>query len=492
MTSVVRSVVVRLRPRDLGSLTRDTRSRERYKRVGLTALASIWATCVSIATGLVSIPLTFHYLGTEQYGLWVTITSVTALFGFANLGLSNGLVNGIADALGTDDRQLAARYVSSASIMLIGIAGLLGLGFAAVYPSVPWDDVFNTTSPDLAGTAGPAMAVLLALTLVSLPLGVVSGIQSGLQEGFANNIWRSVGSIISLIGLITAIAVGASLPWLVVALGGGAVAATLLNGIILFRRRAWLLPRVRLVTWTATRRMMRYGLLFFILSISGAVAYQTDNIVIARILGPADVAQYAIPMRLFLMAPLILGFALIPLWPAYGDALARGETAWIRRAFARSMGFSVVLGAFMSLGLLMLAVPILHAWVGGTINPSTSLLLGLACWAFLNCAYGPMAMLLNGANVLGFQVVCAVTMMTANLALSIALTKHIGLAGPVWGSVIAQVAFVILPSLVYTHFMLRRLSATTGADVRPLGKQVGHVKIGASLTSWVTRTSSND
>jgi O-antigen/teichoic acid export membrane protein len=444
------------------SLTPESRSHERYKRVGLSALASIAAKAVSLATTLVSLPLTLHYLGNEQYGLWVTITSLAALLGFANLGLGNGLINGMSETLGKNDRVRAAEYVSSAFFMLIGITVLLSVAFAACYAVVPWAEAFNVDSSDGRAVAGPAVGVFVVLTLVGLPLGVIAGVRSGLQEGFANSIRNAVGSLVSLLGLLIAIAVDVNLPWLVLALGIGPLVGTVLNGVTLFWRRPWLRPSVKRATRRAGARMIRFGLLFFVLSIAGAVAYQTDNIVIAQLLGPAEVTQYAVPMRLFLLAPLLLSFALVPLWPAYGEALARGDHAWVRQTFARSLGVSATLGALMATGLFLLGEPILHAWVGESINPSDSLLSALAVLTLLGCVTGPIAMYLNGANVLGFQVACAITMMVANLGLSITLTRAIGLSGPAWGSAIAQVVFVLLPFAVYMRSRLRRLSAIPG------------------------------
>ena len=44
-----------------------------------------------------------------------------------------------------------------------------------------------------------------------------------------------------------------------------------------------------------------------------------------------------------------------------------------------------------------------------------------------------------------FQVVTAVLMATANILLSIALTSRIGVAGVVWGSIIAYSVFALDP-----------------------------------------------
>jgi O-antigen/teichoic acid export membrane protein len=78
----------------------------------------------------------------------------------------------------------------------------------------------------------------------------------------------------------------------------------------------------------------------------------------------------------------------------------------------------------------------------------------------MNTLNGPFAMLFNGANVVGFQAVCATLMAIANVAISILLVQRIGVSGAVYGSLIAQVIFVLIPGLWYMRRLLRRLSAS--------------------------------
>ena len=61
----------------------------------------------------------------------------------------------------------------------------------------------------------------------------------------------------------------------------------------------------------------------------------------------------------------------------------------------------------MSALLLVFGGPILEAWRGGIIRPTTTLLLALSAWALVQCVTGPIAMYLNGPNALLFQAVCA-------------------------------------------------------------------------------------
>ena len=88
----------------------------------------------------------------------------------------------------------------------------------------------------------------------------------------------------------------------------------------------------------------------------------------------------------------------------------------------------------------------------------TLLLVGLGTWTIMNTLNGPFAMLLNGANVVGFQAACSTLMAIANVAISIYLVQRIGVSGAVYGSVISQFFLVLIPQLWYVPRLLRRLA----------------------------------
>lgn len=52
---------------------------------------------------------------------------------------------------------------------------------------------------------------------------------------------------------------------------------------------------------------------------------------------------------------------------------------------------------------------------------------------------GGIASFLNGLNMIRLQVICSLFACLINLFLSIVLSKHYGVSGPIWGSVISIV-----------------------------------------------------
>jgi O-antigen/teichoic acid export membrane protein len=204
-----------------------------------------------------------------------------------------------------------------------------------------------------------------------------------------------------------------------------------------------------------------------VLQIAGLVAYSLDNVVIAQIMGADAVKQYAIPTKLFVLAPTLMSFVLIPLWPAYRESMARGDAAWVKRTLRRSIILASLVNIPSTVVLVLAGPWIIQIWVPALdLQPTMLLMLGLGTWTIMNSLNGPFAMLLNGANVIGFQATCAVFMAIANVTISILLVQRIGVSGAVYGSVIAQIVFILIPNIWYLRRLLRRL-ATSPSDATP-------------------------
>ena len=449
-TSFPRQCLSILTLKEFDTGTPEGRSKERYRRVALTALSSGGAKVISVITMLISVPLTLHYLGSERYGMWMTISSVVLMLGFADLGMGLGLMNSISEAHGKEDRRAAAHYVSSAFFMLTGMAVLILAAFALAYPHIPWARLFNVKTPLAALEVGPALAALVACFALNLPLGVVQRVQTGYQEGFVISLWESLGKVLGLIGVLVVIYYQGGLVWLVLAVAGAPLLAALLNSLVLFAyQRPWLVPRWNNATIFGANKIFRIGLLFFLLQLAMTIGVNSDNIILAKMMGPEAVTQYSIPQKLFLIPIVILTFLIGPLWPAYSEAIARREFAWVKITFSRSVVLGLGISIPMSLLLVLFGHKIITLWVGGNFQTSFSLLVGLGLWAAIIPLTGSCSMLFNAAGVIKFQLICHLSMGLSNLLLSIALVYWIGIAGVIYGSLISYCVFVLAPSVIY-------------------------------------------
>jgi len=193
--------------------------------------------------------------------------------------------------------------------------------------------------------------------------------------------------------------------------------------------------------------------MFFVLQCAFAVSYTSDNIVIDQVLGAAAVSVYAVPQKLFGSVSALVNMAILPLWPAYGEAIARGDVTWVRKAFLGSLRLTLAITVPLCT-LLALASPwILRVAVGKTLHAPMSLLAVLAVWGVVNAASLVTATLLNGVGALKEQTLLAVIVSLSNLALSIFLTRRLGVIGVCLGSIITQLLItfpvysILIPSL---------------------------------------------
>lgn len=444
--------LIRLRPFDTS--TAEGRANERMRRVIWTAAISTIGYGINTLAIFISVPITLGYLGSERYGLWMTITSVLAILGFADLGIGNVVLNLVAEATGKNDVESARKNISSAFFLLLAISIGLALVFGIIYPFVDWPGFFNVTSGAASQEAGPAMIVFMVLFLISLPVSIIPRVQNAFQEGYISGLWAGGTNILGLILLIIFGQFQAGLPWLIIAITGTTVLGILLNSAgLFFFQRPQLVPRLKDFSGALARNIVRVGFMFLILQVTNAVTNSADNIIIARILGADVVTNYAIPAKLFSLVPMVIYMMLMPLWPAYGEATARGDEQWARATLVKAVGITFMLSVLASLFLLAFGKPILQIWTSSRVPFSLPLMASFGIWITIQSVVTAIALYLNAIKKIGFQVIFAVSATVVATLTKIVLVRPVGLPGILWGNIMASVLLMLIP---YSIFLARK------------------------------------
>jgi len=449
-----------LRFRPFDTSTAEGREQERHRRIAISSAAAFAGQGVNYAVMIALVPLLIRQLGQEQYGLWLAISSMATFAAFADLGLGNGLINVLGKAHGLEDRTVAREYVSSGFFILIGVAAVLGIAGGLILPAIDWNRFFQLKTEGARAGSTAAVLIFFLLFAVSLPLTIVQKIQMAYQENYLNSLWLAAGKVGMLIGAIAGVLAHQSLLYFVVVLAGAPVLMWFANGLVLFFwHRPWLRPGLRFISRVSAKELLRTGFFFFVTGISGVLAIQIDTLVIGRFLGAGQVPVYAIPLRLFMICTTLLGFVLMPLWPAYREAIVRGDMLWVRKTFWRTMRLTTAITVPAAIVLLFIAPYLVKLWTGTVLPIPLSLLAALGIHAVMTAVTGPMAMLLNGANILGIRALFSIMNGLSNLTLSIWLVQRIGVAGPVFATVATQLVFGWGISIYYIRRIFKKGSA---------------------------------
>jgi O-antigen/teichoic acid export membrane protein len=450
VASRARSVFLLLRLHPFDIATPQGRSNERHRLIVLSYVTSIISKIIATATLLISVPLTLHYLGPERYGMWITMSSFLAMLSFADLGIGNGILNEVSGAYGRGDRQAIRRCVSSGFFILTVIAMAILVLVAAVYRYVPWYAILNVNSDLARREAGPAFVIIIACVALTAPAGIIWKVQMGLQRGFMANLWHCAASTFALISIVIAIRLEAGLPWLVLAFVGAPIGTAILNSIVFFGRlQPDIAPAFIAVSRDVMARLVNTGALFLGLQIAGSVILFSNSIIIAQVIDASAVTQYAVPEQLFNIIALAAAMGLAPLWPAYGEARARGDNVWVKRTLIWSFFTAVGFAALFSLILIVAGPSIIRLWVGHAVTPSFLLLLGLGLWKVVDAGGMAAAMFQNSHNMVRFQLVTATLVSISVVPLKIFLLNVIGVSGVVWATIISYLVFSALPTFIF-------------------------------------------
>lgn len=432
------------------NLDKTSRSRERYRRAALTSMASLLARGLALAAGLISVPLAMKYLGRERYGLWMLLTSIVMSFTFADFGVGSGLINLVSEAYSKHDPIAARRCISSAFYVVLCLSALILALFSAVYPIVPWVSIFHISNTTTNAEWRTTLVVLVACFVVGLPLGLIQKVQSAFQDGFSANLWQIAGSVLSFLGILLAIKLQLAMPWLVFTVVGAPLFASAINWIVYKAPDGFTVrPRISDFNIRSGYAAISLGGSFTLIQLSAIVMYSIDGIIAGHLLGPSAVARYAVAQRAFILGPALQGIFLAPLWPAYTEATARGDNAWIRNALSGSVLLSIAVTGIVGLIVVIFRAPLFTLWIGHSDIPSLQLSCGLAVWGLVSTVGGALSIYLNAVGELRLQRNIALAFVFLGPVLKFASCSLFGLPGLAWATSIAY-ALIALPLLFTT------------------------------------------
>jgi len=420
------------------------------------AVSAFIARALAIVVGILVVPLTVRYLGSERYGVWVTISASLALLGFVDFGLEDSLTNALGRAYGRDEREMAQRYVSSAFYSLAAIAlALLAVGWLFV-PRLTTFLFSHSESGRLHAEILPAMAIAYAFFALRFPLLVTNRVLAAYQENVIANLWSITGSIANLSAILAVIYFRGGLPWLVLGSSGLGFLTSVACAIWLFgRHRPWLRPSLRAVESTVLKPLFSSGWKFFIIGVGWMINSESDTVIISHYLGASSVTPFNITLQLFTVTMVVQTLVMPSLWPAYTEAYARNDFVWMRQAFRTNVRLSLISTGAVALIFIVFGQQLIRVWAGEAAVPPFALLIWMGIWNVMLAQLHAFGCLLNAIERLRVRIVCGVSTAVLNIALSIFLVHRFGIVGVTVATVIAFLVADYLPISFYVRSLFR-------------------------------------
>lgn len=403
----------------------DQRSIKAKRNIALSFGNKIIAVFISLAI----VPLTIDYLNPEQYGIWLTLSSIVAWISFFDIGLGHGFRNRFAESKANGDIELARKYVSTTYFAMAIVFGIVLFVFEIINPFINWSTLLNVSQEqrDLLSTV---MSVILIGVCTQFAANVFPIMLNADQKSAASSIIATIGQACALFVIFIFTKMPShNMIYIALALTWIPVVTTLLISLWMFTHSyKEYSPSFKYVDKSLIRNIINLGAKFFLIQASMIVIFQIINIVLSRELGPSSVTEYNVAYKYMSIPQMIFNIITAPFWSAYTDAYTKGDYNWMKRVYRK---LTKVFYALVCLCLLLLILSPLaiKIWLNGAVEVSYMITASVMLY-ICTISYSQLYMvLLNGLGKIYVQMLVYIVFAIICIPTTIFLCRHFGIVG---------------------------------------------------------------
>lgn len=435
---------------------------------------------------LASVPLALHYLGKEEFGVWVLAQQISGYLMLLDLGMSSALSRFLADHKDQVNGGVYGSMLITGSVVFLVqgvILILVGVGFALIAPSI-------LSIPPHLHQSFSVLLMLLALF-------------SGLGLAF-----RSIGAplwafqrfdlinAVSTVGFFLGFAVlwfGFHMGWGLLSPALGSVPGLVVS-VIAFasfgfrnhyfpRRGSWGWPK-----WEHFWKIFAFGKDVLLMNVGAQLVNASQIVLISQILGLNAAATFSIATKFATMGQQFVGKILESSAPALTEMFVRGENARFAHRFWDIFSATAALAAIGGAGLAVCNRGMIEIWTRSAIHwpASGDLLLGLGliCTALSRSLVGLFGITKNLRPVRYVYLVEGMVFITIALVLG----KMWGIGGILIASLLAQLLITTPLALLAARPVLRTIHPAAKAYLIPAAICIvlwlGFVELGSTVGTW--------
>lgn len=402
---------------------------------------------------LLLVPLFLSAWGSRVYGEWLILTAIAGWFSLADLGGQLYFINRMTETWAQrrlDEFQQVFStglfFFCGASAVLMALAAL-----ALMLPGVSGWMGIATTDP---GIVRWVLSIMCLRVLASLPLGLLLGVYRATGAQATSVMYGNLMLLIQLIAGAAVLLTRGGMVLMALTEVVGLLLVSLLAGFDLRRRMPAqiCLFRMRRPRMDILRHAWAPSLHFFGIQLAMAAMIQGSVIVVAKTMGPFEVAVFSTMRTIANVVSRFLGMMSHSAWPEFTRLHSENDNVRLQGLF-RSIFFASTLAGLLYLGLVQhFGAQVFELWLGKQLPYETlSMFLMGALVVFTNqWTLGGNLLMATNRHRDYARVQLPVNVLA--LVGAYAGGQWIGLEGLIGGLIVGQSA----PMIVLTAWMLRR------------------------------------
>ena len=390
----------------------------------------------SIIANFLLVPLTINYLDTENYGIWLTLSSFIGWFSFFDIGLGNGLRNKFAEAKALGNYKDAQAFVSTAYFTIGSISLSLVIVFFSMNQFIDWAQLFNANS-SLEGDLSLLLPIILAFFGLQLVVNLITSIYQADQNHSIEGKIQFFGQALSLLVIYLLTKTDKS-SLLVFGSIFSALPVLILVGLNLFAFKTTFKafkPKFFLWKKEYLKEITGLGFKFFVVQIAAMVLFSTDNFIISKLFGPEEVVPFNVAFKYFSIVTIAFSVLITPYWSSFTDAYAKKDFDWIKKSVSNIQKLWLLIPIILLI-MVLFSNSFYRLWVGDKVNIPINLSISMALYVLVSTSTVIYNYFINGIGTIKLHLIVSIFTMVINIPLSIFFAKILNwnLSGVIFAS----------------------------------------------------------
>lgn len=424
----------------------------RTARVGFNTISNLLRFAVALLVVLLLTPLIIKTLGKEEFGLWSLTFSILGFLGLLDFGFGTGLVKYVAECKANGEKEKLDEILSSlwATYLVLSLVSF----FTVLIISLFFKQVFHIADPLKDKATMVLWLLALRTSILSLPFSLFRGILFGQQLIWQINLIQSISTVFYGFSAWYLLANGFGIIFLAAASLASMLAEGIAYVILVYSQNKGIRIQLRLANRERFKELASFSFFTFIVSVSSLILLKTDPIIIQLFESLNAVAIYAIALKIVENTHLFSKQFINALSPLVSELKAQNDKEKLRFALINCSRFALVPSLLVSLPVLAFAKEIFEFWLGegfdGAVLPLY--LLMAAMLAAIPQMLASMILTMSGHQKTTAKA--AIFSALVNVAASLILVRHYGIAGVAAGTLIATIVtdIFIIPLIASRQF----------------------------------------
>lgn len=408
----------------------------------------------SILAGLLLVPLTLHYVDSDTYGIWLTLSSMIGWISFFDIGLNNGLKNRLAEAIAQENDKLGKTYVSTTYAFLAFIFIPVMVILLIVVPFLDWQSILNLKDVYINSLV-ISVSIVITYFCINFILSTINIVIIADQRPADASLRTFLQQLVTIaIIYVLTLTTDGNLVYLCLALCFAPLLVVGAFNFILFKGRySKYSPSFKYVDFKKAPDLFNLGIRFFIIQVAGIIQFQMVNFFIIRYYGASVVTAYNVANKYFSVLYMVWGILIMPLWAAVTDAKVKGDFSWIKNAQLRYFKLFIPF-AFGAVLMLLISNFAYNIWIGNSVTVPFLLSFWVMIYNIILMYGSTYVNILNGMGKLKVQTIACILSPFVFICVTYLLIRMgVGVYSIIIGAVVANFnGYLLAPVQCYKLF----------------------------------------